>query len=127
MSYFEYLELRLIGSRGCKNIGTSQEMFWNTVQLFTLNNGVSKMQNLAGGIETIEEHLNRQLKKYSQQDWQLVKVARSEAPLENGNLKKTIQCVLKRGIKLESSKRFDELSKNLTKIYPNSTVARSQN
>lgn len=124
MSYFEYLELKLIGSKGCRNADTTKEMFWNTIQLFTLKNGVSKMQNLAGGIEKIEEHLNNQLNQYSQQNWQLVRVERPEDIREGGNFKKTIQCILKRPIRLESSNRFDELNRNLTRIYTNSTVAR---
>jgi hypothetical protein len=106
-----------MGSKGCIDAGSAEEMSWNNVRLFVTKNGVATVKNLAGGIERMEEHLNSQLTQYKQQGWQPVKV---EIPQENSQtryLQTTIHCLLKRSIRLEPSTRLNQLSKNSTKIY----------
>jgi hypothetical protein len=113
----EYINLKLTGSKGCVNEGSSEEMFWNQVRLVITKNGVSQVQNLTGGIEKIEEHLNKQLERYTQQGWKTVLVEKNEETKESRFLKNTIQCVLKRSVKLEPNSRLNQLITDSTRTY----------
>jgi hypothetical protein len=113
----EYLNLKLTGSKGCVNEGSSDEMFWNQARLIITQNGVSKVQNLTGGIEKIEEHLNNQLDHYTQQGWKTVLLEKNEETNQSRYFKNTIHCVLKRSLKLEPSNRFNQLITDSTRTY----------
>jgi hypothetical protein len=106
-----------MGSKGCIDADSAEEMSWNNVRLFVTKNGVATVKTLAGGIERMEEHLNSQLTHYKQQGWQPIKVDIPQQKSQGRYLQSTIHCLLKRSIRLEPSTRFNQLSKNPTKIY----------
>lgn len=102
MFYSEYLNIKLTGSKGCIALDNAYETSWDNVRLLITKDGVSKVHTLAGGVENMEEHLNKQLAQYSQQGWQPIRV---ERPTENSqihSMENTISCLLKRSIPIES-------------------------
>lgn len=122
MLYSEYLSLNLTASKGCVNVGSSQEMSWNNVRLLITQNGVTRMQTLAGGLENIEEHLNHQLNRYREQGWEPIKVERPEQKTQTRYPKNTIHCLLKRSVSLQPRNHFNQLGKNSTKIRQNFSI-----
>jgi hypothetical protein len=97
----EYLTLQFSGSKGCISKNNNDEMIWNNVRLIVTENGVTKVQTLAGGMERMDEHVNNYLNLYSQQGWETIKVERPEettqVPNKNSqDLKKNIMYILKR-------------------------------
>lgn len=122
MLYSEYLSLNLTASKGCMNAGSPKEMSWNNIRLFITQNGVTNVQNLAGGLENIEEHLNNQLNRYKQQGWEPIKVERPQARIQGRYPTNTIQCLLKRSISLEPRNRFNQASKDTAKIDRNLSI-----
>jgi hypothetical protein len=117
MNHFEYLNIKIAGSKGCVDARDSEEIAWNNVRLIITKNGLTTVQNLAGGIERIEDHLNNQLTHYEQQGWQAISVERHLEQGKKGNHNMTICCFLKRSIQLESSNLFENLTKSSTRIY----------
>ncbi|AFZ20524.1 hypothetical protein [Allocoleopsis franciscana] len=122
MLYSEYLSLNLTASKGCMNPGSLKEMSWNNIRLLITQNGVTKIQNLAGGIENIEEHLNNQLRRYQQQGWEAIKVERPQEKNQSRYPKNTIHCLLKRSISLEPRNRFKQSSKDSAPIERNFSI-----
>ncbi len=122
MLYSEYLSLNLTASKGCVNVGSSQEMSWNNVRLLITQNGVTRMQTLAGGLENIEEHLNHQLNRYREQGWEPIKVERPEQKTQTHYPKNTIHCLLKRSVSLQPRNHLKQLGKNSTKICQNLSI-----
>ena len=92
----EYLSLMFSGSKGCFNVGDIGETTWDDVRLIVTQNHTTTVQNLAGGFEKMEEHLNRQLTRYREKGWEPIKVERPEEKSQSDCLKKTIHCILKR-------------------------------
>jgi hypothetical protein len=97
----EYLTLQFSGSKGCISKNNNEEMIWNNVRLIITENGITKVQTLAGGIEKMDEHVNNYLNVYSQQGWETVKVEipeeTTQVPNENlQDFKKNILYILKR-------------------------------
>lgn len=98
MLYSEYLSLNFTASKGSINPGSLKEMSWNNIRLLITQNGLTKVQNLAGGLENIEEHLNNQLNRYKEQGWEPIKVERPQEKIQNRYPRNTIHCLLKRSI-----------------------------
>jgi hypothetical protein len=122
MNNFEYLNIKLAGSKGCVDTRDSERIAWDNVRLIITQNGFTTVQNLAGGIERIEEHLKNQLTCYEQQGWQAISVERLPEQGKEGNQRITICCFLKRSIQLEPSNLFEKLTKKSAKIYQNVLV-----
>jgi hypothetical protein len=99
MHTFECLHLYFLGSKGYKSQGDTDAISWDSVRLIITENGVSKVQNLAGGLDRIEEHLTNYLNIYNQQGWRTLKVLRPEGKSideENYLNEKKIMCILER-------------------------------
>lgn len=122
MLYAEYLSLNLTASKGCVNVGSSQEMSWNNIRLLITQNGLTTVQNLAGGVENIEEHLNHQLTRYREQGWEPIKVERPQEKSQTRYPKNSIHCLLKRSISLQPKNRFNQLGKKSSKIGQNLSI-----
>jgi hypothetical protein len=122
MLYSEYLSLNLTASKGCMNAGSSKEMSWNNIRLLITQNGVTNVQNLAGGLENIEEHLNNQLNRYKQQGWEAIKVERPQERIQSRYPTNKIHCLLKRSISLEPRNRFKQISQDSAKIDRNFSI-----
>lgn len=121
MANFEYINIKIAGSKGCID-ENGEKLCWDNIRLITTKNGFTTVENLAGGIERMEEHLNNQLNRYKQQGWQPVSVERLIDKNTEGHLNPTIYCFLKRSIKVDSGNLLDKLSKNATKMYQNVPV-----
>ncbi|MEW6494441.1 MAG: hypothetical protein AB1589_18285 [Cyanobacteriota bacterium] len=116
MANFEYINIKIAGSKGCID-EHGEKICWDNTRLIITKNGFTTVENLAGGIEKMEDHLNNQLSRYKQQGWQPVSVERLVDKNTDGHLNPTIYCFLKRSIKVESGNLKDKLSKNATKMY----------
>ena len=123
MPQFEYLNLKIAGSKGCLHPGTPEEMSWNHLRLITTKNGITTVQHLAGGIERMEEHFNQQLNHYQQQGWQPIRVESPLGSSQNRHFKNSIYCLLKRSVELEPSIRSKQLSKNSPQISSNLSIS----
>lgn len=123
MPQFEYLNLKITGSKGCLHPGTLEEMSWNHIRLITTKNGITSVQHLAGGIERMEEHFNKQLNHYQQQGWEPIRVESPIGRSENHHFKNSIYCLLKRPVDLESSIRSKPLSRNSPQISSNLSIS----
>lgn len=119
MLYSEYLSLNFTASKGSVNVGSPREMSWNNIRLLITQNGVTNVQNLAGGMENIEEHLSYQLNHYQQQGWEPIKVERPQEKNHSLYPRNTIHCLLKRAISLETKNRLNKLSKDSAKLDSN--------
>lgn len=119
MLYSEYISLNFTASKGSIHVGSPREMSWNNIRLLITQNGVTSAQNLAGGLENIEEHLNNQLNHYKQQGWEPIKVERPQEKNSSPYPRNTIHCLLKRAISLETKNRLNRLSKDSAKLDPN--------
>jgi hypothetical protein len=98
MLYSEYLYLNFTASKGSINAGSLQEMSWNNIRLLITQNGLTTVQNLAGGLENIEDHLSHQLSRYQQQGWEPIKVERPQEKMQSPYPRNTVHCLLKRSI-----------------------------
>ena len=122
MLYSEYLSLNFTASKGSITPGSLKEMSWNNIRLLITQNGVTKIQNLAGGLENIEEHLNNQLRRYQQQGWEAIKVERPQEKNQSRYAKNTIHCLLKRSISLQPRNRFKQISQDSAPIERNFSI-----
>lgn len=118
MAHFEYLAIKLIGSKSCINSADTGTVVWDNVRLVVTQNGFTTVQTLAGGIDRMEEHLNHQLNHYTKDGWQAIKIERPEEGNQSTYLKTTIHCFLKRELNLAPSNQFDQRIKDSTqRIY----------
>lgn len=123
MAHFEYLAIKLIGSKSCVTATPTGTVAWDNVRLVVTQNGFTTVQTLAGGMDRMEEHLNNQLNHYTQQGWQAIKVERPEEGTQSTFLKTTIHCFLKRELKVDPRYQFDQRLKDSTqRIYQNLAV-----
>ncbi|MEW6496744.1 MAG: hypothetical protein AB1589_30110 [Cyanobacteriota bacterium] len=123
MAHFEYLAIKLIGSKSSATAAHTGTVAWDNVRLVVTQNGFTTVQTLAGGMDRMEEHLNNQLNHYTQQGWQAITIERPEEGTQSTFLKTTIHCFLKRSLNLDLRNQFDQRLKDSTqKIYQNLAV-----
>lgn len=121
MANYEYINIKIAGSKGCID-EHGEKLCWDNVRLIITKNGFTTVENLAGGIDRMEEHLNSQLSRYKQQGWQPVSVERLMDKNKDTHFNPTIYCFLKRSIQVESGNLMNKLSKSATKMYENLPV-----
>lgn len=97
----DYLTLTFSGSKGCTYKENTEEMVWNNVRLSITKDGTTRVQNLLGGIESMEAHVSNYLDLYNQQGWQTVRVERPEETIQGRgesywDIKKNVMCTLRR-------------------------------
>lgn len=123
MAHFEYLAIKIIGSKSCVAAEHTGTVTWDNVRLVITQDGFTTVQTLAGGIDRMEEHLNTQLNHYTQQGWKAIKIDRPEEGNLSTYFKSTISCFLKRELNLEAKHPFNQRIKDSTqRIYKNLAV-----
>ncbi len=110
MLFFEYLALKITGSKGVVNSGYEGKSSWDNARLVITQNGITTKKNLIGGLEKIEEHLDNQLACYGERGWKPFKIERTEEKSQSDSQKNiTIHCILKRSVELEPSENSTKI------------------